>query len=80
VFDAGHYSFRAGYAGEDMPKVEIPSMVGISEEHGALASDITPTNGSETNGNSMALSSDLKAMVKKYTIGTTNIHVPKAGT
>ena len=30
VFDPGHYSLRVGYAGEDSPKAEIPSHVGIS--------------------------------------------------
>ena len=32
VFDPGHYSLRVGYAGEDTPKTEIPSAVGISED------------------------------------------------
>ena len=32
VFDPGHYSLRVGYAGEDTPKTEIPSVVGISED------------------------------------------------
>ena len=32
VFDPGHFSFRVGYAGEDCPKSEIPSFVGISED------------------------------------------------
>ena len=79
VFDAGHFSFRAGYAGEDMPKTEIPSMVGISEEHANPSMDVQTGNGNEGNGNSMNLSAELKAMIKKYTIDTTNVHVPKAG-
>ncbi len=29
VFDIGHYSFRGGYAGEDSPKTDIPTMVGV---------------------------------------------------
>lgn len=32
VFDIGSYSFRAGYAGEDTPKAEIPTHVGVVEE------------------------------------------------
>ncbi|KAL8618987.1 Actin-like 6A [Nucella lapillus] len=32
VFDIGSYSFRAGYAGEDTPKAEIPTHVGMVEE------------------------------------------------
>ncbi|XP_033255463.1 actin-like protein 6B isoform X5 [Drosophila miranda] len=29
VFDPGHHSLRVGYAHEDSPKAEIPSVVGI---------------------------------------------------
>lgn len=29
VFDPGHHSFRVGYAQEDTPKAEIPSVVGV---------------------------------------------------
>ena len=32
VFDPGHFSLRVGYAGEDCPKAEIPSMVGTSPD------------------------------------------------
>lgn len=32
VFDIGSYSFRAGYAGEDTPKAEIPTHVGVVDE------------------------------------------------
>ena len=40
VFDPGHYSFRVGYAGEDCPKSEIPSFVGISEDTSAKDNEI----------------------------------------
>lgn len=30
VFDPGHYSLRVGYAQEDTPKTEIPSVVGVA--------------------------------------------------
>jgi len=33
VFDPGHFSLRVGYAGEDCPKAEIPSMVGTSPDN-----------------------------------------------
>jgi len=39
VFDPGHYSLRVGYAGEDSPKTEIPSVVGISEDTDTIKSD-----------------------------------------
>lgn len=29
VFDIGHNSVRAGYGGEDSPKLDIPSTVGV---------------------------------------------------
>ena len=32
VFDPGHFSIRVGYAGEDCPKSEIPSIVGQSDD------------------------------------------------
>lgn len=31
VFDPGHFSLRVGYAGEDCPKAEIPSIVSFQE-------------------------------------------------
>ena len=40
VFDPGHYSFRVGYAGEDCPKSEIPSFVGISEDKSVSDNDV----------------------------------------
>ncbi len=39
VFDPGHYSLRVGYAGEDSPKTEIPSVIGISEDPDTIKSD-----------------------------------------
>lgn len=32
VFDIGSYSFRAGFAGEDTPKAEIPTHVGVLDK------------------------------------------------
>ena len=40
VFDPGHYSFRVGYAGEDCPKSEIPSFVGISEDKSSSDNEV----------------------------------------
>lgn len=33
VFDIGHGSIRAGFAGEDTPKADIPSVIGTSLDH-----------------------------------------------
>lgn len=35
VFDPGHSSLRVGYAGEDSPKFDIPSWVGVLEDQEA---------------------------------------------
>jgi actin-related protein len=63
VLDIGHYSIRAGYAGEDSPKAEIPSMVGYineANENGGMEVDGTPS-----------------PPKRKNFIGTTSIHVPR---
>ena len=44
VFDPGHYSLRVGYAGEDSPKTEIPTVVGVSEEADTIKSDSMEVN------------------------------------
>ena len=63
VFDIGHYSIRAGYAGEDSPKAEIPSMVGaINEPIEAGLMDVDGQNPQ-----------------RKFFLGTTSIHVPRKG-
>lgn len=64
VFDFGHYSIRAGYAGEDTPKADIPTMVGVIEEN---ASDAM-----EVDGNNVTSQ-------KKHFIDTTSICVPRKG-
>jgi len=72
VFDVGHFSFRAGYAGEDTPKAEVPAMVGVADDPTASI-EIDTTNG---NG----IGPDIKPTPrKKYTIDTCNIAAPKAG-
>lgn len=68
VFDIGNYSIRAGYAGEDSPKAEIPSMIGVSEE---MIMEPMEIDGNNTQ----------KEMIskKKYFIDTTSIHVARKG-
>lgn len=61
VFDPGHFSLRVGYAGEDCPKAEIPSMVGTSPDLGAGDMD----TGEESKVNN------------KYHIDTAQINFPK---
>ncbi|ELU05751.1 hypothetical protein CAPTEDRAFT_156089 [Capitella teleta] len=65
VFDIGSFSIRAGYAGEDMPKADFPSTLGISD-----AGD-TPM---DTADNNVTPKSN-----KKYFIDTVNLKVPRPG-
>ncbi|CAN8010886.1 unnamed protein product, partial [Ixodes pacificus] len=68
VFDLGHYSVRAGYAGEDSPKAEIPSAVGVIEE---LIGDGPEVDSKE-------LGAATPQSQKKYFLDTTSIHVARA--
>lgn len=70
VFDFGHYSIRAGYAGEDTPKADIPTMAGVVEEN---ISDAMEVNGNNASSESSSTSQ------KKYYIDTTSIHVARKG-
>lgn len=40
MFDPGHHSFRVGYAGEDIPKIEIPSVAYVNEQIDAMETDL----------------------------------------
>ncbi|XP_033751888.1 actin-like protein 6B [Pecten maximus] len=64
VFDIGSYSVRAGYAGEDSPKAEIPTHVGVIEDLEAAM---------ETEDK------EIKQADKKYYIDTTMLKVPRKG-
>ena len=68
VFDIGHYALRAGYAGEDSPKAQIPSVVGVLEQASSIENmevdrikDSAPINN------------------KKYFIDTVSLNVAKKG-
>lgn len=72
VFDPGHFSLRVGYAGEDSPKSEVPSIVGISED---------TTASSEAGGvksESMDVDSS-NVSKKKFHIDTGALHFAKKG-
>lgn len=51
VFDPGHHSLRVGYAQEDTPKAEIPSVVGVApgETSSAMDLETKPTNSVTSN-------------------------------
>ncbi|CAI5449249.1 unnamed protein product [Caenorhabditis angaria] len=71
VFDAGSHTFRVGFAGEEFPKGDIPSMVAVQEPE--ADGDIEMNENSE-NSNVQA------KREKNFFIGTTKITVPRART
>uniref|UniRef100_A0A671M6R8 Actin-like protein 6B n=1 Tax=Sinocyclocheilus anshuiensis TaxID=1608454 RepID=A0A671M6R8_9TELE len=64
VFDIGSFSTRAGYAGEDCPKADFPTTIGVNTEEEGPAD-----MGAEQESNSG----------RSYYIDTTALHVPRAG-
>ena len=62
VFDPGHFSLRVGYAGEDCPKAEIPSVVGTSPDN--------------AEGEDMDTGEGVKSK-KKYHVDTVMLNYPK---
>lgn len=44
VFDPGHHSLRVGYAQEDTPKAEIPSVVGVGPDAPETSADLETKN------------------------------------
>ncbi|XP_055838313.1 actin-like protein 6B [Episyrphus balteatus] len=70
VFDPGHHSLRVGYAQEDTPKAEIPSVVGVGPEDPETSTDLeTKSDNNITQNNSDA---------RKYYVDTTYVNVPRA--
>ncbi|XP_022790120.1 actin-like protein 6B isoform X2 [Stylophora pistillata] len=67
VFDIGAHSVRAGYAGEDCPKYDIPTHVGTLEEE--VRDEIMETEGPPEE--------KPKLPEKKFYIDTNYIHLPK---
>ncbi|SPP74686.1 actin-like protein 6B [Drosophila guanche] len=71
VFDPGHHSLRVGYAQEDSPKAEIPSVVGIG------ASPTPETNldpETKTDNNVTPNNADSR----KYYVDTNYVNVPRS--
>jgi len=63
VFDIGSHSFRLGYAGEEFPKTDLPSHVGVLDAIDKVDNTLDATG----------------IRTKKYYIGETMITVPRAG-
>ena len=68
VFDIGHYALRAGYAGEDSPKAQIPSVVGVLEQ--AASVEMMDVD---------RIKEAAPASEKKYFIDTVSLNVTKQG-
>uniref|UniRef100_A0A914UP98 Actin-like protein 6A n=1 Tax=Plectus sambesii TaxID=2011161 RepID=A0A914UP98_9BILA len=71
VFDVGHHSFRVGYAGEEFPKADVPSHVGVVEKIIAENGDSMEVDENKRN------SSEAQKKIKKYSFGTANISAPR---
>ncbi|RUS73188.1 hypothetical protein EGW08_019050 [Elysia chlorotica] len=67
VFDIGSFSFRAGFAGEDTPKAEIPTHVGVLDDLEA-AMDVEGSGGGLPDANSITK--------KRYLIDTVYMKHP----
>eukprot|EP00094_Tigriopus_californicus_P004305 TCALIF_04150-PA protein Name:"Similar to ACTL6B Actin-like protein 6B (Homo sapiens)" AED:0.05 eAED:0.05 QI:191/0.5/0.66/1/1/1/3/0/457 len=64
VFDPGQFSLRVGYAGEDSPKSEIPSTVGVSPNDapsGSASAHAMETDSNATAGATTATSQQIGA-------------------
>lgn len=68
VFDIGHQSFRLGYAQEDSPKAEIPSVVGVGPNTDSNAG-LTDLDGKPDN--------NISSNNSKYYVNTTYLNVPR---
>lgn len=72
VFDLGSRSFRVGYAQDDLPKIEIPSWVGVCRDGGV------PDSASYT-GQRNRIDGAVGANTRKYYVDVTKLCVPRAG-
>lgn len=69
VFDPGSHSFRAGFGGEETPKFDIPSNVGVKDIESTTDETIDEV-----------ASGKRPSKRKDYIIGTTNVNLPRANT
>ncbi|KHN83267.1 Actin-like protein 6A [Toxocara canis] len=67
VFDAGSHTFRVGFAGEEFPKGDIPSQVGVQEILDQVDSTVDQD-------------AQKAAKKRKFFIGNEHLGVPRANT
>lgn len=64
VFDPGHQSLRVGYAQEDTPKAEIPSVVGVGPGDPATSTDLeTKADNNITPNSNICLNHNIQSSV-----------------
>uniref|UniRef100_A0A0M3HHH1 Actin-related protein 5 n=1 Tax=Ascaris lumbricoides TaxID=6252 RepID=A0A0M3HHH1_ASCLU len=68
VFDAGSHTFRVGFAGEEFPKGDIPSDVGVQEILDQAVDDTVDQDAQKA------------AKKRKFYIGNEHLGVPRANT
>ncbi|XP_071954669.1 actin-like protein 6A [Antedon mediterranea] len=69
VFDVGSYSIRAGYAGEDSPKADFPTIVGVVDNKDEKSMEVDGDSGQTIK----------ESKSKKYVIDTNALHFPREG-
>lgn len=85
VVDFGSYTTRAGYAGEDCPRVVCPSFYGYTDEPAGEGSTATSGGGSNGNGEDVpmdgveAVNGEKKGKGRKYYVGDDGVGVWRAG-
>ncbi|XP_028399800.1 actin-like protein 6A [Dendronephthya gigantea] len=69
VFDVGSTSFRAGFAGEDAPKADVPTFMGVIDDSSKaeIAMDTDQTSSEKL----------APTAPKKFFIGTNSLHLPR---
>ncbi|XP_017477415.1 PREDICTED: actin-like protein 6A [Rhagoletis zephyria] len=72
VFDVGHHSFRAGWAGEDSPKTDVPTTIGYIDDVVDANSRMDVDFAADHNGNS-----NLAPSSRRYIFDTTAIKSPQ---
>lgn len=64
VFDFGHHALKVGYAGEDCPMAQIPSVAGVVEQ-GGMVGEIGIKEASSSTNDKYFIGTDLLNTVNK---------------
>ncbi|OTF71005.1 Actin-like protein [Euroglyphus maynei] len=72
VFDVGHHSFRAGFAGEDCPKTDVPSLIGYIDDPSESNNKMDIDSQYDTNAN------NINSSQRRYIFDTPGIKSPRS--